>query len=1102
MIFRSILRFYISLRMGWIFGAGSIGILAFVSPVPESPGAEAMYKQDSVLYRIHTTRASLENIIKAYGTDFQRGAGYIRDLDEIQTRYLSLRSGNQKEGINEAYKRLISLQKTALLSSPVIDFDDILLVNRKIDLTDWDKIIQTKKIIRFGFPSNHECNSSLPRNGFENELTILTGFKDGGNLKTVFKPADHGYAGEMDLHWEANKILFTSSDSVGWKVMEMDLGSGRVRQVSKAPWDVDCFDAAYLPNGNIVFGSTANYQSVPCWHGIRRVSNLYVMKDDGSEMRRLCYDQDHDFHPAVLGNGQILFNRWDYTGIAHIYFRQQMVMNPDGTAQRAIYGSNSWFPNSIYFSREIPGSPGKLVSILSGYHGVPRMGQLVVIDTKKGWHEDDGLVARVSGKGEKITPKYYDDLVGKDWPKFATPFPLNEEYFLVSAWNEGTNSVGIYLADVFDNLVLIKELPGHALLEPIPVKSQVKPPVIPDKVSLSEDDATVYIHNVYAGPGLKGVPVGTIRKIRVIAYNFGFYGMAGPDKIGYGGPWEAMQIVGTVPVESDGSAMFKVPANMPIAFQPVDKEGRAIQLMRSWVTAMPGEFMSCVGCHEGPDEIAPSVYAQAAGKQPREIENWYGDPRGFDFEREVQPVLNKYCISCHNGENNSLPDLRPENFFADYQGKLLSDLGVARMHPVMKKETNGYNRYTPAYDALIPYIRRVGIEDEVNLLTPGEYHAGTSPLVQMLHKLHHGVSLNQEAWDRIYTWIDLNGPCHGTWNDVYPVQDGVCERRYELSVLHGGRAIDPETLPLTLRFDETPAERNSMKRPAALTLEGWPFSPEKARQQQNNLGEYEKEIVLENGVKIKLVKIPAGKFIMGDVRGFPDEWTEREAGIVKPFWMASCEITNAQFKAFDQEHNSRFYGKRHARPDDRGLPLNADDQPVLRVSWTDAEAFCKWLSDKTGMKFSLPSEARWEYACRAGTDSPLFYGDISDDFSPWANLGDKSFGPYLFKSGGVTHFVMDGADLADTTHNDHFVVTAPVGSFRPNNWGLYDMHGNVAEWVQEDAGNGEKLVRGGSFYDHPKRARSAYRLSYPGWQKVYNVGFRVVAEIEEFHVSH
>jgi formylglycine-generating enzyme required for sulfatase activity len=217
--------------------------------------------------------------------------------------------------------------------------------------------------------------------------------------------------------------------------------------------------------------------------------------------------------------------------------------------------------------------------------------------------------------------------------------------------------------------------------------------------------------------------------------------------------------------------------------------------------------------------------------------------------------------------------------------------------------------------------------------------------------------------------------------------------------------------------------------------------------------------------------------------------------------MASCEISNAQYRAFNRRHNSGFYAKRHARADDRGLPLDADDQPVLKVSWEEAMAFCDWLSTRTGMKFSLPSEEQWEYACRAGSDTPMSYGEVSDDFSTWANLGDRSFGPYLFKSGGVTHFVLDGADLADTTSHDRYVVTAPVGSFRPNNWGLYDMHGNVAEWVRDGDGNGGKGVRGGSFYDHPKRARSAYRNSYPAWQQVYNVGFRVVTETEEFHVA-
>ena len=134
----------------WILAIGMILILAFTRPVPEPPGAEEMYRRDSVLYRIHTTRTSLDNIIREYGADFEDGSGYIKELDEIQTMYLAQRRGNQKDEINEAYQHLIDLQKKALLSSPVIDFDEILLVKRKIDLSDWGKLIQTKRIIRFG----------------------------------------------------------------------------------------------------------------------------------------------------------------------------------------------------------------------------------------------------------------------------------------------------------------------------------------------------------------------------------------------------------------------------------------------------------------------------------------------------------------------------------------------------------------------------------------------------------------------------------------------------------------------------------------------------------------------------------------------------------------------------------------------------------------------------------------------------------------------------------------------------------------------------------------------------------------------------------------
>jgi formylglycine-generating enzyme required for sulfatase activity len=168
-------------------------------------------------------------------------------------------------------------------------------------------------------------------------------------------------------------------------------------------------------------------------------------------------------------------------------------------------------------------------------------------------------------------------------------------------------------------------------------------------------------------------------------------------------------------------------------------------------------------------------------------------------------------------------------------------------------------------------------------------------------------------------------------------------------------------------------------------------------------------------------------------------------------------------------------------------------------------AFCRWLSEKTGMRFTLPTEAQWEYACRAGTHTPLSYGRVDADFSAHANCADRTIDRLDTHTGGV---VVLQEIPADTRFDDRALATAEVGSYRPNAWGLYDMHGNVTEWTlstcrpypyrADDGRNalsatGRKVVRGGSYYDRPARCRSAFRLSYPSWQRVHNVGFRVVS---------
>jgi hypothetical protein len=165
-------------------------------------------------------------------------------------------------------------------------------------------------------------------------------------------------------------------------------------------------------------------------------------------------------------------------------------------------------------------------------------------------------------------------------------------------------------------------------------------------VDLDRDDAVVYLHDVYQGPGLTGVPRGAVKRLRLFSYVWGYPGMCGPDKIGHSGPWDAMRILGTVPVGDDGSVAFRVPANTPISIQPLDAAGKALQLMRSWYTAMPGETVGCVGCHEQPKDTPLVRYEAASTGGPLDIDPWYGPARGFDFEREVQPVLDKLCVGC------------------------------------------------------------------------------------------------------------------------------------------------------------------------------------------------------------------------------------------------------------------------------------------------------------------------------------------------------------------------------------------------------------------------------------------------------------------------
>lgn len=1019
---------------------------------------------------LKSLRLAIEDLSGSFPAKYTRGPDFLKRLELLEK---GLASGVDKAKLDAEFA---SLRRDALLANPLLDFDRMLVVQRHP--------------AKMGLPQNWEGNSSLPKRGYQNAIAELSSLRTNAELKVLFQPPQGEFVGDVDLDFDAARLLFSMPGSNGcWQVFEMDADGSKLRQLPLITEpDVDNYDACYLPDGNIIFGSTAPFTGVPCVLGASHVANLHRFDRGTGAIRRLTFEQDHNWCPAVLNDGRVLYLRWEYTDLPHAYSRILFRMKPDGTDQKEFYGSGSYWPNALFYARPIPGSATKFVAVVGGHHGEARTGELVLFDTALGHFEAEGAIQRIPGRGRKVEPVIRDNLTDASWPKYLHPWPLSDKYFLVSARPTPGSRWGLYLADVFDNLLLIKEDPdGRALLEPIPFRAASRPPVVPSTVQPDRKDALVYVQDVYSGPGLAGVPRGTVRQLRVFTYHFSYYGMGGQvHRVGLDGPWDIKRIMGTVPVEADGSVFFSVPANTPFSVQPLDKDGAALQLMRSWMTAMPGETLSCVGCHDQQNSTPKSEgRARALRKPPAAIAPWHGPVRGFSFTREVQPVLDRFCVGCHNGKAGraEVPDFRAAPAVNIRAGDPTYSHG---------------GKFPPSYLALRSHVRGHTIESDLHLLTPCEFSADTTELVQTLRQGHHGVKLDAGAWDRLTTWIDLNTPAHGTWSEIIGADRVTAQRdrRREMLKRYAQRDEDPEEIagrPAQSIAFEPPAAVSASGAPARVEIPGWPFDAAEARRRQTEGGKFERGIDLGKGVQLALVLIPGGEFVMGDTNGVPGP---KRVVINRPFWMGRFEISNEQYARFDPAHDSRIERGDFLQFDERerGYPANGPRQPVVRVSWNAAMTFCRWLSDKTGEHYTLPTEAQWEYACRAGTATPLWFGGLETDFSKFANLADHSlrvmptFG-WGLPSGGVPPW----RPAVDSV-NDRFRIAAPVGSYAPNAWGLCDMSGNVWEWTDGEFPPDRKAVRGGSWAERPSRATSASRLGYRPWQPVYNVGFRVICE--------
>jgi hypothetical protein len=582
-----------------------------------------------------------------------------------------------------------------------------------------------------------------------------------------------------------------------------------------------------------MFTSSAIYKGIPCVFGSDATASIYRLDVKNDQIRQLTFEQDSDWCPTVMPNGRVMYQRWEYTDQSHSNSRMLFHMNPDGTDQRVLRGRGSWFPGSFFHAKAIPGTAGKVIGVAGGHHDVGRSGRLLIFDTEAGRRDGEG-VREIPGRDKEVEPIVRDGLTHGTCPQFLMPYPLSEKYHIVVCKRHPDSLWGIYLVDVFDNFTLIKEVPGAALLEPIPLRKVARPIALPDRVDLAREDATVHIQDIYAGPGLAGVARGTVKKIRILDYYFARRGMGGLyGTLGMDGPWDIKRIIGTVPVEPDGSAHFNIPANTPISLQPLDEKGQALQVMRSWMVGMPGERVSCVGCHESENAASLRREAAATKRPPSQIEPWYGPVRGFSFVREVQPVLDKECVGSHDGTKA--------------QPRLVGGEMITDWKTVHAGHWGGGGKFTTSYAELHRYLRRPGIEGDRRMFSPLDFCFNTTELGQMLRKGHHGVKLDAEAWERLAAWLDLNAPFYGTWGEIPQFTKGsgsLCEkllasnaRAMELRKRYVpmGPHPDYEAIPKTPKHDTTPVKPTPESEISDLKFEiptGWPFSAEEAVRRQ------------------------------------------------------------------------------------------------------------------------------------------------------------------------------------------------------------------------------------------------------------------------------
>jgi len=700
------------------------------------------------------------------------------------------------------YASACQLRRKVAFANPLLDFNRLLFIKRErnpnSEGTGHHMCDQFFGFNARNIPGGGVFVLEKPFSDVPAVTNVLAGATvENGTLSG--KKLDFGAFLAPELSYDGRSVLFAHSqadtkarrwsEERSYHVFSVGLDGSHLRQLTHGAYND--FDPCFMPNGRIVFISERRGGFGRCHGRPVPVYTLHTMKDDGSDIVCISYHESNEWQPSINHDGMIVYTRWDYVDRHFNIAHHPWITTPDGRDARAIHGN---FPPDGQWSRRpqmemdiraVPGSR-KYIATTGAHHG-QSYGSLVLFDP-------DGLDDGAMGPIRRITPEARfpeSECDTRDQP-YSSAWPLNEDYYL-AVWDTASQNYGLYLVDSFGNKEFLYRDPGISCLSPIPIKPRPVPPLVPmlaqppaqplvPPVMASTSDemrnlkqappysiydpdrgwarpytpvpdpselGEVLVVNVYEGS--RPWPEGTqIKQIRIVETLIKSTPPADGPRISVGGQSAARAVLGTVPVQADGSVRFLAPIHRPLLFQAIDQHGMAVQSMRSDTYVMRGTRLVCRGCHEPANQspIPPSGIL-ALKSPPARITPDVDGTNPFSYPRLVQPVLDRHCADCHAkkkaidlGRGTPEENAQRGGWFASYAS-------------LAQKYGFWYSNGAVSHNAF-----------DGSGTTPGKFGAYGSPLYKILMAGHYDVKLPPEDLHRLTLWLENNSAFYGDYQDT------------------------------------------------------------------------------------------------------------------------------------------------------------------------------------------------------------------------------------------------------------------------------------------------------------------------------------------------